>query len=57
MILRKAKKSRDRTKLGSIKTRNEGKCSGRRSKCLKYDTAVPGDRGDCEKQSLVQGSE
>ncbi|MDB6022422.1 MAG: hypothetical protein JWQ04_2279, partial [Pedosphaera sp.] len=24
---------------------------------LKFDTAVPGDRGDCEKESLTQGSE
>jgi hypothetical protein len=28
-----------------------------RSKLLKYDTAVPGDRGDCEKTSTTQGSE
>jgi hypothetical protein len=27
------------------------------SKRLKFDTAVPGNRGDCEKQSLTQGSE
>ena len=28
-----------------------------RSKLLKYDTEVPGDRGECEKESTVQGSE
>lgn len=27
------------------------------SKRLKFDTAVPGDRGDCEKESATQGSE
>ena len=27
------------------------------SKRLKFDTAVPGDRGDCEKESTTQGSE
>lgn len=33
------------------------KCRHRRSKQLKYDTAVPGDRGDCQQKSLTQGSE
>jgi len=28
-----------------------------RSKALPFDTGVPGDRGNCEKQSLTQGSE
>jgi hypothetical protein len=41
-------------------TRNlncDADCPDRLSKKLKYDTAVPGDRGDCQQQSLTQGSE
>jgi hypothetical protein len=37
--------------------RGKPKCRGRLSKTLPFDREVPGDRGDCEKKSLTQGSE
>jgi hypothetical protein len=57
MAFKEFKKRVDRIKLRSKKTLENSKCSQRKSKELKYDTAVPGDRGDCEKPSLTQGSE
>jgi|GEM_PF-4236338 hypothetical protein len=37
--------------------REPDKCRDRLSKYLRYDTEVPGDRGDCTDRSLCEGSE
>jgi hypothetical protein len=61
MLLEAVKKGfRRRVKPEPEETWNSGcdaKCRDRLSKKLKYDTAVPGDRGDCQQKSLTQGSE
>jgi hypothetical protein len=60
LSLKRVKGALNRGKSQFQGTQNPGrdtKCRQRRTKALRYDTAVPGDRGDCEKESLVQGSE
>ena len=57
MILKGLKKSAKQIGLRPKRKKKDDACGGRKSKELKYDTGVPGDRGDCEKTSLVQGSE
>jgi hypothetical protein len=47
----------DNAKLKNANAQEREKCAHRKSKELKYDVAVPGDRGDCEKESFTQGSE
>ncbi len=34
-----------------------GKCKHHLSRKLRFDTEVPGDRGDCTQRSLCEGSE
>jgi hypothetical protein len=48
---------RVKAKLQSSATTKTSKIDRRKSKELKYDVEVPGDHGDCESESLSQGSE
>jgi len=48
---------RAKVKLRSAGAMKNPKCDHPKSKELKYDLDVPGDRGDCERESLSQGSE